>query len=61
METEGLLKIIRRTQYYIKPCQQRKQLSFEATQAILGEDMRRKMKFLQRKNRLDPFPGQMTT
>lgn len=60
MEKEGLLKIIRQTQYYQKPCMQRNQLSLEATNAILNEDMNRKMKFLMRKNRIDAFPGQIT-
>uniref|UniRef100_A0AC35GBK7 Ribosomal protein S21 n=1 Tax=Panagrolaimus sp. PS1159 TaxID=55785 RepID=A0AC35GBK7_9BILA len=61
MENEGLLKIVRRTQYYQKPWMQRKQTSFEASQAIFNEDMNRKMKFLMRKNRLEAYPGQMTT
>ncbi|CAD5212053.1 unnamed protein product [Bursaphelenchus okinawaensis] len=60
MEKEGLMKIIRNTQYYIKPCQQRKQLSIDASQAIVREDMNRKMKFLMRKNRVDAYPGQIT-
>lgn len=61
MESEGLLKIIRRTQYYQKPYMQRKQTSLEAAQAIFQEDMSRKMRFLMRKNRVDAYPGQMTT
>ncbi|CAD5216273.1 unnamed protein product [Bursaphelenchus xylophilus] len=60
MDKEGLMKIIRNTQYYIKPCQQRKQLSIEASQAIVREDLNRKMKFLMRKNRVDAYPGQIT-
>lgn len=60
MEKEGLLKIIRKTQYFIKPCDQRKQLSMEASTAIYEEDMNLKMKFLMRKNRNDPYPGQMS-
>ena len=61
MESEGLLKIIRRTQYYQKPFMQRKQASMEASNAIFNEDMNRKMRFLMRKNRIDAYPGQMTT
>lgn len=60
MEKEGIMKIIRNTQYYQKPYMQRKQLSIAASQAIVREDMNRKMKFLLRKNRLDAYPGQMT-
>ncbi|KAK5965092.1 Mitochondrial Ribosomal Protein Small [Trichostrongylus colubriformis] len=61
MDSEGLLKLIRRTQFYHKPTQQRKQLSIEASNAIFNEDMTRKMQFLLRKNRPDAHPGQMTT
>uniref|UniRef100_A0A7E4W9E7 30S ribosomal protein S21 n=1 Tax=Panagrellus redivivus TaxID=6233 RepID=A0A7E4W9E7_PANRE len=61
MDSEGMLKVIRRTQYYQKPYMQRKQASIEATTAIFNEDLNRKMKFLMRKNRVDAFPGQITT
>ncbi|PIO60159.1 hypothetical protein TELCIR_18348 [Teladorsagia circumcincta] len=61
MDAEGLLKIIRRTQFYQKPWMQRKQLSVEASCAIFNEDMTRKMQFLMRKNRPDAHPGQITT
>uniref|UniRef100_A0A915AP25 Mitochondrial ribosomal protein S21 n=3 Tax=Ascarididae TaxID=6250 RepID=A0A915AP25_PARUN len=61
MDMEGMLKIIRQTQYYQKPFMQRKALSVEASKAIFNEDMRRKAQFLMRKNRIDTYPGQMTT
>lgn len=61
MEKEGLLKIIRNTQYYIKPTYQRKHVSMDASRAIRREDMNHKMRFLSRKNRVDAYPGQITT
>uniref|UniRef100_A0A1I7XU94 28S ribosomal protein S21, mitochondrial n=1 Tax=Heterorhabditis bacteriophora TaxID=37862 RepID=A0A1I7XU94_HETBA len=61
LDSEGLLKIIRRTQFYQKPYMQRKQLSIEASTAIFNEDMNRKMHFLLRKNRPDRHPGQITS
>ncbi|VDK53723.1 unnamed protein product [Cylicostephanus goldi] len=61
LDSEGLLKIIRRTQFYQKPYMQRKQLSIEASTAIFNEDMNRKMHFLMRKNRPDAYPGQITS
>uniref|UniRef100_A0A1I7TDX8 Ribosomal protein S21 n=1 Tax=Caenorhabditis tropicalis TaxID=1561998 RepID=A0A1I7TDX8_9PELO len=61
MNSEGLLKIVRRTQFYQKPYMQRKALSMEASTAIFNEDMNRKMKFLVRKNRPDKHPGQVTS
>lgn len=60
MEREGLMKIIRQTQFYIKPFQQRNQLAIEASNAIFNEDMNRKMNFLSRKNRKNAYPGQIS-
>uniref|UniRef100_A0A1I8EBR9 Mitochondrial ribosomal protein S21 n=2 Tax=Wuchereria bancrofti TaxID=6293 RepID=A0A1I8EBR9_WUCBA len=61
MNNEGLLDILRKTRYYRKPYMQRNELSREISKAIINEDMRRKIQFLMRKNRPDPYPGQMTT
>uniref|UniRef100_A0A0N5AWV3 28S ribosomal protein S21, mitochondrial n=1 Tax=Syphacia muris TaxID=451379 RepID=A0A0N5AWV3_9BILA len=61
MEKEGLLSIIRRTTRYIVPCKQREQASRDVARALFNEDMSYKTKFILRKNRTDPFPGQMTT
>lgn len=60
MDKEGIMKIIRNTQYYQKPCMQRKQMSIAASQAIIKEDLNHKMRFLLRKNRVDSYPGQIT-
>jgi len=60
MEKEGLLKIIRCTTRFIPFTKQRHMLSVEASKAILDEDMKLKMRFLVRKNRMDAFPGQIT-
>lgn len=61
MNNEGLLDILRKTRYYRKPYMQRNELSREISKAIINEDMRRKIQFLMRKNRPDPYPGQITT
>uniref|UniRef100_A0A0K0E006 28S ribosomal protein S21, mitochondrial n=1 Tax=Strongyloides stercoralis TaxID=6248 RepID=A0A0K0E006_STRER len=61
MESEGLFKIIRQGQFYKKPYMQRKEISMKACTAIFDEDMKLKIKFLSRKNRLDAYPGQITT
>lgn len=60
LDREGLLKIIRNTVRFQKPCIQRQNLSLDASRAILREDMNRKIKFLSRKNRVDAYPGQIT-
>uniref|UniRef100_A0A0N4ZRN9 28S ribosomal protein S21, mitochondrial n=1 Tax=Parastrongyloides trichosuri TaxID=131310 RepID=A0A0N4ZRN9_PARTI len=61
MESEGMIKIIRNSQYYQKPYMQRKQMSLAASKAIFNEDMKLKIDFLMRKNRIDAYPGQMST
>lgn len=54
---EGLLDQYRRTRYYEKPFQVRRRVNYEKCQAIYNEDMQRKIQFIMRKNRVDPFPG----
>lgn len=58
MGQEKLLDIIRRTKYFEKPCKQRTRYSYERCKAIYDEDMSRKIAFVMRKNRADPFVGQ---
>ncbi|ODM93420.1 28S ribosomal protein S21, mitochondrial [Orchesella cincta] len=57
MGREGLLDQYRRTRYYEKPYQVRRRVNYEKCQAIYNEDMQRKIQFIMRKNRVDPFPG----
>lgn len=47
----------RRTRYYEKPTQARRRINYEKCKAIYNEDMDRKIQFVLRKNRVDPFPG----
>lgn len=47
----------RRTRYYEKPTQVRRRVNFEKCKAIYNEEMDRKIAFLLRKNRVDPYPG----
>lgn len=54
------MSIIRNTQRYMKPFMQRKLHAYDATRSIQREDFEHKMKFLMRKNRADPYPGQIT-
>ncbi|XP_050439424.1 28S ribosomal protein S21, mitochondrial [Adelges cooleyi] len=57
MGSEGFLDQYRRTRYYEKPTQMRRRVNFEKCKAIYNEDMDRKIKFVLRKNRPEPFPG----
>ncbi|KAH8273168.1 hypothetical protein KR018_007216 [Drosophila ironensis] len=54
---EELLDQFRRTRYYEKPYQVRRRVNFEKCKAIYNEDMNRKIQFVLRKNRVEPFPG----
>ncbi|KAG8041389.1 hypothetical protein G9C98_002377 [Cotesia typhae] len=54
---EGFLDQWRRTRYYEKPTQVRRRINYERCKSIYDEDMNRKIHFLMRKNRIDPFPG----
>ncbi|KAK9888243.1 hypothetical protein WA026_000508 [Henosepilachna vigintioctopunctata] len=54
---EGILEQYRRTRYYEKPFQVRRRVNYEHCKALYDEDMNRKIQFVLRKNRLDPFPG----
>ncbi|XP_017046441.1 28S ribosomal protein S21, mitochondrial [Drosophila ficusphila] len=54
---EELLDQFRRTRFYEKPYQVRRRVNFEKCKAIYNEDMNRKIQFVLRKNRSEPFPG----
>ncbi|CRK93794.1 CLUMA_CG007322, isoform A [Clunio marinus] len=54
---EEILDQYRRTRYYEKPFQVRRRINFERCKAIYNEDMDRKIQFVLRKNRVEPFPG----
>ncbi|XP_031842313.1 mitochondrial ribosomal protein S21 [Nomia melanderi] len=57
MAKEGFFQQFRRTRYYEKPTQTRRRVNYEKCKAIYNEDMSRKIKFLMRTNREDPWPG----
>ncbi|XP_046744564.1 28S ribosomal protein S21, mitochondrial [Diprion similis] len=57
MGRDGLFEQFRRMRFYEKPCQTRRRINFEKCKAIYNEDMDRKIKFVMRKNRVEPFPG----
>ncbi|XP_032673835.1 28S ribosomal protein S21, mitochondrial [Odontomachus brunneus] len=57
LHKEDILGQYRRTRYFEKPTQVRRRINFEKCKAIYTEDMARKIEFLLRKNRVDPYPG----
>ncbi len=57
MGSEGLFDIYRRTRSYEKPWNTRRRVNWTLCKAIYDEDMDRKIKFVMRKNRVDPNPA----
>lgn len=57
LSKEGIFEQFRRTRYYEKPTQTRRRINFEICKAIYAEDMNRKIQFILRKNRENPYPG----
>ncbi|XP_012622917.2 small ribosomal subunit protein bS21m isoform X2 [Microcebus murinus] len=54
---DGLIEDIKRRRYYEKPCRRRQRESYETCRRIYNMEMARKIKFLMRKNRADPWQG----
>ncbi|XP_055384254.1 28S ribosomal protein S21, mitochondrial [Condylostylus longicornis] len=54
---EEIFDQYRRTRYYEKPYQVRRRINYEKCKSIYNEDMNRKIQFILRKNRVEPFPG----
>ncbi|XP_055851523.1 28S ribosomal protein S21, mitochondrial [Episyrphus balteatus] len=54
---EEIFDQFRRTRRYEKPFQVRRRVNFEKCKSIYNEDINRKIQFILRKNRVEPFPG----
>ncbi|KAF1551788.1 28S ribosomal protein S21, mitochondrial, partial [Eudyptes schlegeli] len=54
---DGLLEAVRRRRYYEKPCRRRQRLAYEACRRVYSAEMGRKIGFLARGSRQDPWPG----
>lgn len=57
MGKEGFFDQYRRTRRFEKPFQFRRRINYEICKGLYDEDMDRKIEFILRKNRHDPFPG----
>ncbi|KAG8449865.1 hypothetical protein GDO86_016512 [Hymenochirus boettgeri] len=57
LSTEGIMDEAKRRRYYEKPCNQRRRENYENCRRIYNTEMARKVAFLMRKNRQDPWPG----
>ncbi|KAK6645258.1 hypothetical protein RUM43_001534 [Polyplax serrata] len=54
---EGVIDDVRRLERYEKPWQTRRRINYELSKSIYNEDMTRKINFLMRKSRPEPYPG----
>ncbi|XP_012285703.1 28S ribosomal protein S21, mitochondrial [Orussus abietinus] len=57
MGREGIFERWRQMMFYEKPTRCRRRVNYERCKAIYDEDMNRKIQFVLRKNRVDPYPG----
>lgn len=57
MGKEGFFDQFRRSRYYEKPTQVRRRINYERCKSLYDEDMNRRIQFLLKKNRDEPFPG----
>jgi small subunit ribosomal protein S21 len=56
LSSEKIIENARRWEYYEKPYQRRNRLSFEKCITTYNAEMDRKIKFLMRKTRQNPYP-----
>ncbi|KAM4662028.1 small ribosomal subunit protein bS21m isoform 1-T3 [Discoglossus pictus] len=57
LTVEGIIEDSKRRRYYEKPCNKRRRENYENCRRIYNSEMARKVTFLMRKNREDPWPG----
>ncbi|XP_032060293.1 28S ribosomal protein S21, mitochondrial [Aythya fuligula] len=54
---DGVLETVKQRRYYEKPCRKRQRLAYEACRRVYNAEMARKIAFVARKNRPDPWQG----
>uniref|UniRef100_A0A3Q3X636 Uncharacterized protein n=1 Tax=Mola mola TaxID=94237 RepID=A0A3Q3X636_MOLML len=54
---DGIIETVKRKRYYEKPCRERQRLNFEGCRRIYNSEMGRKIAFISRTNREDPWVG----
>ncbi|NXJ57703.1 RT21 protein, partial [Spizaetus tyrannus] len=57
LSQDGLVETVRRRRYYEKPCRRRQRLAYEACRRVYNAEMGRKISFLARGSRQDPWLG----
>uniref|UniRef100_A0A3Q4HHK1 Mitochondrial ribosomal protein S21 n=1 Tax=Neolamprologus brichardi TaxID=32507 RepID=A0A3Q4HHK1_NEOBR len=54
---DGIVDTVKRKRYYEKPCRERQRKNFENCRRIYHTEMARKIAFISRTNREDPWLG----
>uniref|UniRef100_A0A8C6SE79 Mitochondrial ribosomal protein S21 n=1 Tax=Neogobius melanostomus TaxID=47308 RepID=A0A8C6SE79_9GOBI len=54
---DGIIDTVKRKRYYEKPCRERIRKNFENCRRIYHSEMARKLSFISRTNREDPWLG----
>ncbi|KAM8920740.1 small ribosomal subunit protein bS21m [Pelodytes ibericus] len=57
LTSDGIIDESKRRRYFEKPCDKRRRINYENCRRIYNSEMARKITFLMRKNRQDPWPG----
>ncbi|XP_006005407.1 28S ribosomal protein S21, mitochondrial [Latimeria chalumnae] len=57
LTVDGIIEEAKRRRYYEKPCCRRRRENYEYCRRIYNTEMARKINFLMRKNRQDPWLG----
>lgn len=57
MSRDGFFEQFRRTRCYEKPFEMRRRVNYTKCKSIYNEEMSRRLSFLMRVNRTDPYPG----
>lgn len=56
LNRDGLIDSVRRKRYFEKPFQERRRKEYENMKKIYNQEMGRRIRFIMRKNRTDPWP-----
>ncbi|KAH3882236.1 28S ribosomal protein S21, mitochondrial-like [Dreissena polymorpha] len=56
LNNDGVIQEERARRFFEKPCYTRKNLAYNRCQRIYNAEMNKKLQFLMRKNRVDPWP-----
>ncbi|KAM3858167.1 small ribosomal subunit protein bS21m [Diretmus argenteus] len=54
---DGVIDDVKRRRYYEKPCKERQRRNYEDCRRIYNTDMARKIAFISRTHRVDPWLG----